>query len=55
MTLDSPTSKSELEDALDAIVQKAYQNGVVVDNGGYDLRHSEQSVPDWDLKIMRLK
>lgn len=55
MSVDSPTSKSELREALDDLVQNAYQNGVKVDNGGYELRHSEESVPDWDLTIIRLE
>lgn len=55
MSLDSPTSKSELEEALDELAQNAYQNGVKLDNGAYELRHSDQSVPDWDVTITRLK
>lgn len=54
MTLDSPTSKAELEEALEVLTRKAYQNGVEVGNGGYDLRHQEPTVPDWDLTIIRL-
>lgn len=55
MVLDSPTSKAELEKALDVLVQKAYHNGVEVDNGGYDLLHHESTIPDWDLTIIRLE
>lgn len=55
MTLNSPTSKAELEEALDKLVKAAYRNGVDVDNGGYDLRHHETTVPDWDLTIIRME
>lgn len=55
MVLDSPTSKAELEEALDALVQNAYRNGVEVDNGGYHLLHHESPIPDWDLTIIRLE
>lgn len=54
MSIDSPTSKSELREALDELVVNAYQNGVTVDNGGYELCHPDQSVPDWDVTIIRL-
>lgn len=55
MVLDSPTSKAELQEALDALVQKAYDNGVEVDNGGYNLFHQETTIPDWDLTIIRVE
>jgi hypothetical protein len=55
MSLDSPASKAELEDALDRLVQNAYRNGVHVDNGGYDLIHPDETMPDWDLTIVRLE
>lgn len=55
MALESPTSKVELEEALDALVQRAYQNDVNVDNGGYELIHKEDTMPDWDLTIIRLE
>ena len=55
MSLESPTSKSELRKALDELVVNAYQNGVIVDNGGYELCHSDQSVPNWDVSIIRLE
>lgn len=55
MALDSPTSKAELEAALDTLVQSAFENGVHVANGGYDLIHEENSIPDWDLTIIRLE
>lgn len=54
MVPDSPASKEELEEALDALVQSAYRNGVRVDNGGYELVHPDQTVPDWDLTIVRM-
>lgn len=46
MSLDSPTSKAELEAALDALVQKAFQNYVEFDNGGYDLIHQDSTIPN---------
>lgn len=54
MVLNSPTSKAELEEALDVLVQEAYFNGVEVDNGGYDLVHQQPTIPDWDLTIIRM-
>lgn len=53
--MDAPTSKAELEESLDDLVQLAYRNGVEVDNGGYDLIHDEPTKPDWDLTIIRLE
>lgn len=55
MTLDSPTSKAELEAALDELIQTAFSNGVHVGNGGYELTHEDNSVPDWDLTIIRME
>lgn len=55
MVLDSPTSKAELEEALDVLIQEAYRNGVEVDNGGYYLFHQEPAIPDWDLTIIRME
>lgn len=53
--MDAPTSKAELEEALDELVQMAYRNGVEVGNGGYDLIHHEPTIPDWDLTITRME
>lgn len=55
MSLDSPTSKSELRKALDELVVNAYQNGVTVDDSGYGLCYSEEPVPDWDVTIIRIE
>jgi len=55
MNLDSPASKAELEAALDRLLQEAYRNGVNVDNGGYDLIHTDETIPDWDLTIVRME
>lgn len=55
MSLHSPTSKAELEDALDRLLQNAYRNGINVDNGSYELIHPDETIPDWDLTIMRLE
>lgn len=55
MVFDSSTSKAELEEALEVLFQEAFQNGVQVDNGGYDLCHEESTIPDWDLTIIRME
>lgn len=55
MALDSPTSKAELEAALDELVQRAFKNGVDVGNGGYELTHEAISVPDGHLTIIRME
>lgn len=55
MEITSPTSKGELEAALGELVQNAYQNGVTVDNGGYELIHEDLDIPDWDLTIIRME
>ena len=55
MSLNSPNSKEELELALDALIQRAYLNGVHVGNGGYELLHEDIAMPDWDLTIHRMK
>jgi hypothetical protein len=54
MTIDSPSTKSELEESLNKLVQRAHLNGVTV-TGGYELLHATESTPDWDLTIIRLK
>lgn len=51
----SPTSKGELRDELDKLIKSAYQNGVQVDNGGYECRHRSKEVPDWEVMIYRTK
>jgi hypothetical protein len=55
MTTESPASKQELEVALDNLVQQAYRNGVEVADGSYELIHQNETIPDWDLTIIRLK
>lgn len=54
MTVPSPTSKAELEAALDELVLSAHRNGVHVGNGGYELLHDDNTLPDWDLTIVRM-
>lgn len=51
----SPRTKAEFEESLDKLVREAYQNGVNVSDCGYELLHTDESIPDWDLKIIRLK
>lgn len=48
-----PTTKAELEKALDELVLRAHANGVEVDNGGFALRHDEPEIPDWEVLITR--
>lgn len=54
MQIDSPTSKAELEKALDEVVKQAHLNGVRVDNGGFRLLHDGKGMPNWDLQIVRM-
>lgn len=51
----SPSTKAELEESLDELVRRAYQNGVSVSDCGYELLDDDESRPDWDLQIIRLK
>ena len=51
----SPRTKAELEESLDELVRRAHQNGVSVSDCGYELLHTDESRPDWDLTIIRLK
>ncbi|WP_176548154.1 hypothetical protein [Natrinema sp. CBA1119] len=55
MSMNSPTSKEELQEALDELIQRAHQNGVEVADGGYELIHHDESTPDWDMTIIRMK
>jgi hypothetical protein len=50
----SPTSKVELEQELDAVVQEAYRNNVTIE-GAYVLRHPETTMPDWELICTRVE
>lgn len=49
-----PTTKRELQQAMDNLVLRALENGVPIDNGGYELRHDDD-VPDFELMIFRLE
>ncbi|UHQ98271.1 hypothetical protein HYG81_19550 (plasmid) [Natrinema zhouii] len=55
MTMNSPTSKEEFQEALDELTQRAYQNGVKVADGGYELIRHDETTPDWNMTIIRLK
>lgn len=46
-------TKEELREILDASITQAYRNGVTVDNGGYELRHVDTDIPDWEVHITR--
>jgi hypothetical protein len=49
-----PTSKREFQEAMDDLILRALENGVPIDNGGYELRHDAE-VPDLEVMIFRLK
>lgn len=51
----SPSTKAELQESLDELVRQAHQNGVCVSDCGYELLHDDESIPDWDLTIIRLE
>ena len=50
-----PTSKEELRKSLDETIKQAYENGVELDNGGYELRHDDPEIPDWEVLIYLLQ
>lgn len=54
MTVDSPTSKAELREALAVLIQQSYQNDVAIE-GGYELRSPEKTMPDWECVCIRLQ
>ncbi|QLG29866.1 hypothetical protein HUG10_19850 (plasmid) [Halorarum halophilum] len=47
-------TKHQLEEALDTIIQSAYENGVNVNDMGYDLRHDDVERMDWEVRIVQL-
>lgn len=51
--MGEPRTRGELEIAIDELLREAYANGVVVDNGGYGLRHEDSDIPDWEVHITR--
>ncbi len=51
----SPRTKAELEGSLNELVRRAHQNGVSVSDCGYELFDNDESMPDWDLEIIRMK
>lgn len=53
LSVREPATKPELTDALDAVVQAAYENGVNVADGAYELSH-EGSIPTWEVQITRM-
>jgi hypothetical protein len=48
-----PTTKRELRNELDRLVQTAYKNGVEVNNSAYALRHDDPEIPDWEIHLTR--
>lgn len=55
MTAEEPplTSKAELSAALQALLVRAYENGIDV-KGGFECRNGAES-PDWDVLITELE
>ena len=54
MPTDSGVStKEQLAMALDSLITEAYKHSVNVDNGGFELRHDEPDIPDWEVHITR--
>lgn len=50
-----PTTKEELRQALDKIIQQAYTNDVNLNDGAYPLHHDDPDLPDFELMLFRLK
>ncbi|WP_154017949.1 hypothetical protein [Halorubrum sp. AJ67] len=46
-----PKTKIELQNALDRVVQTAYENGVEINNSAYALRHDNPKIPDWEIHL----
>jgi hypothetical protein len=39
---------------MDNLILRALENGVPIDNGGYELRHDDD-IPDFELMFFRLE
>ena len=50
-----PTSDEELREALETLVQNAYQNGVLTDDSSYSLVYEDSDIPDWDVLMTRVE
>jgi hypothetical protein len=50
-----PTTKEELRQSLDETVVQAYENGVNVADGAYQLHHDDPDIPDWELMLFLLQ
>lgn len=50
----SPSTRKELEEAIDQLLRAAHQNGVDMNNHAYALRHSDPETPDWEVLITRV-
>ncbi len=55
MRRQGPTTKEELRQSLDEIIQQAYNNGVDLNDGAYPLQHDDQDTPDFELMLFQLK
>ena len=54
MPVQDPTTKREFQEAMDDLILRALENGVPIDNGGYELRHDAET-RDLEVMIFRLK
>lgn len=54
MPEQDPTTKREFQEAMDNLILRALENGVPIDNGGYELRHDAET-RDLEVMIFRLK
>jgi hypothetical protein len=54
MPEQDPTTKREFQEAMDDLILRALENGVPIDNGGYELRHDGET-RDLEVMIFRLK
>ncbi|MFD1600573.1 hypothetical protein ACFSBX_16665 [Halobellus rarus] len=54
MPEQDPTTKQEFQEAMDDLILRALENGVPIDDGGYELRHDAKT-RDLEVMIFRLK
>lgn len=55
MAHSDPKTKIELEEALNTIILRAYENGVSINDVAIELRHTPPKTPDWELMIYQLQ
>lgn len=54
MSGQDPTTKREFQQAMDNLILRAPENGVPIDNEGYELRH-DADTPDFEVMVFRLE